>query len=382
MTELTGHASSTLHRLLSLGVNEDEMEIFNEINELNEDILIVDEMSMVDIYLMYQITRAINENMVVFFIGDINQLESVGAGNVLKDLISSDKFNVEILDTIFRQAKRSNIIMNSYNVLNGKKINILKGIVSSDSKEKYINDLEIIEENESKDIASVLINRIKQIDDLDDFFVNSEILTPTKKGFSGTESLNKEIQNIFKKKNENLFNDKFIKSISDEEESLLEKKYGDNVFYLYDRVMQIKNDYEINWIKQDGEEGSGIFNGETGVISKIFTDGTIEIMFDDGKKAIYTNSDLVNIILSYVITIHKSQGSEFDEVFLVLPRTMPRLLNRNLLYTAMTRAKKKLTIIGSYDTIEKMINNKIDNNRKTDLKNVIINSPKIEALEG
>lgn len=355
ITDVTGHNASTVHRLLSIMPTDDpNIQINMDINELDSDIIIIDEASMVDIYLMNDIVKALNNDMKIFLIGDVDQLPSVGPGNVLKDLIQSGEFNVNILDKIFRQAKTSNIIKNAYRVKNGEKIKVFTG--KNEEGDCYTNDLELHITNNSN-IVNELINVLEKKDPKD-FFYTSQIIVPNKKGFAGSDEVNKIIQNKFNEK----------------DESKPEKKFGNNIFRLDDRIMQIKNDYDITYFEKDFGDGVGIFNGEMGTIKDVDEkENYLEIEFDDGKIAEYTSQSLINLALSYVITVHKSQGSEFEEVVLMLPNVSSYLLNRNLLYTAMTRAKSKLVIIGSREVMDKMVTKERFIKRKTDFINVIKN---------
>lgn len=356
ITDVTAHKASTVHRLLSIMPTDDpELQVNSDIEELNADVLIIDEASMIDIYLMNDIVKALSDDMRIFLIGDSDQLPSVGPGNVLRDLIESNEFNVNILDKIFRQAKTSNIIKNAYRVKNGEKIKVFTG--KNEEGDDYLNDLELrIVDN--KNVLNELINVLNS-KDKEDFFYTSQIIVPNKKGFAGSDEANKIIQEKFNPKN-----------VSDKIKS--EKKMGENVFRLDDRVMQIKNDYDITYFEKDFGDGIGIFNGEMGSIKDVDEKKSIiEIEFDDGKIASYTTSSLMNLALSYVITVHKSQGSEFDEVVLMLPNVSNYLLNKNLLYTAMTRAKRKLVIIGSREVMDNMVKREKMIIRHTDFINEI-----------
>lgn len=356
ITDVTGHKASTIHRLLSLMPTDDEeSKVYSEVKEIEGDILIIDESSMIDIYLMNNIVKSLPENIKVFLIGDIDQLPSVGAGSILKDLIECETFNVVRLDKIFRQAKTSNIIKNAYRVKNGEEIKVFTG--KNEEGDKYTNDLEI-HYVKNINIVDELIKILKEkekIKSLEDFFFTSQILTPNKKGYGGSLEVNKTIQEKFNPK----------------VDEYSEREYGEHTYRINDRVMQIKNDYDIAYEDQDYGVGTGIFNGEMGTITDVINSKTLEVEFDDGKFAEYIGTSIGNISLSYVITVHKSQGSEFDEVILLIPNCSYYLLNRNILYTAMTRAKEKLVIIGNKNTLDQMVKFQKSNNRKTDLQSVI-----------
>ena len=359
ISDVTGHGARTIHRMLDIGKYEDEFDaIFLEVNKIFADVIIIDEASMLDTMMMTYILRAINKDARLVLIGDINQLPSVGAGQVLKDLIASEKITTVILNKIFRQASKSNIIINAHRVNEGKEIAISK-------TEDSINDLEISFINSQEYMFNELINRLMiefQYYDFTEFFLNSQILTITKKGKCGTLNLNEEIQERFNK-------------LKDETKKI---RYGKVEYRINDRIMQIKNDYDKVW-EYGSTTGIGVFNGEMGWIKAINQkEKEIAVEFDDGKEAIYTKEDLDKITHAYAITVHKSQGSEFDIVILILPNTVPVLLTRNILYTGISRAKKKLIIIGAKNTIDKMIDTMDTNKRNTLLKEKIRESINIE----
>lgn len=360
MSETTGEEAKTIHRLLEIGKFEEDKlgSIDTDVTPVDADILVIDEMSMVDVFLMNYLVKAVFLGTKLIFVGDPNQLPSVGPGSILKDLIDSNEFATVHLDKIFRQAAKSKIIINAHNVNNG--INFIgKKDYEADSLEDffYIN-----ESNQDKIIYQVISlskERLKNYGDYE-FFKNIQVLTPTKKGKLGTKELNKCLQ----------------EALNPKTDELLEKTYGDIIFREGDRVMQIKNNYDIFWDREiEGiyENSTGVFNGEIGRIAKIdLLEKQIKIIFDDGKNVWYQFSELDQLELAYAITIHKSQGSEFDVVIIVAPQTAPMLLTRNLLYTAITRAKKLLVILGGKNTIDFMIQNIDSKKRNTGLKNKIV----------
>ena len=358
--EITGHDASTIHRLLNIGKFDEDKEqaVYFEVEKLEADLLIIDEASMLDIYLFHYIIKALKLNTKLVIIGDINQLPSVGPGKILSDLIESKVLTTIYLKEIFRQAQESDIVLNAHRVNNGKYIEIdnanrekVKN-KSKDKKSKKQSDMQIIESEDVDDIFKKLIQFLEK-ENINDFFENSIILSPTKKGKCGTINLNSEIQKTFNRNKG--------------------KQYGKIEFKKNDRVMQIKNNYELIW-KQADIVGTGVFNGDNGKIIKIDEkEKKIIIEFDDGKVAEYLFSELDQIVHSYVITVHKSQGSEFRRVVLVLPYAVPQLLTRNILYTAMSRAKEKLIIIGSDAILKRMVNTVKTTKRKTKLKERIIN---------
>jgi len=359
ITETTGLEAKTIHRLLEIGkFDEDKFDnIDTDVAPVDADILVIDEMSMVDTFIMNYLIKAIYLGTKLIFVGDPNQLPSVGPGSILKDLIDSNQFATVHLDKIFRQAAKSKIIVNAHNVNNG--INFV-------GKKDYIEDsLEdffyINESNQDKMLYQVLSlskERLKKYGDYE-FFTSIQVLTPTKKGKMGTKELNQKLQAEL-----NPFN-----------EELAEKSYGEVIFREGDRIMQINNNYDIYWEKgsrddlRTYEAGTGVFNGEIGRIVKInHNEKQIQIEFDDKKIAWYAFSELDQLEHAYAITIHKAQGSEFDVVILVIPQSSNMLLTRNLLYTGLTRAKKMLIVIGNKSLIEFMINNCDTKKRNTGLK--------------
>jgi exodeoxyribonuclease V alpha subunit len=298
MTETTGEEAKTIHRLLEIGKIEDDKlgTIDEDIAPIDADVLVIDEMSMVDIFLMNYIVKALFLGSKLVLVGDSNQLPSVGPGSILKDLIESEQIPTVSLNKIFRQAAKSKIIVNAHNVNNG--INFIgKNDYEEDSEEDffYIN-----ESNQDKmlyQIISLCKERLKKYGNYD-FFTNIQVLTPTKKGKIGTKELNKSLQEALNPANDNI----------------QEKTYGGVIFREGDRVMQIKNNYDIYWEKgrKDAdvkyENGSGIFNGELGRIAKIdFTEKQLEVDFDDKKTAWYAFSELEQLEHAYSITIHKAQ---------------------------------------------------------------------------
>ena len=359
MSETTGEEAKTIHRLLEIGKFEEDKlgSIDTDVTPIDADILVVDEMSMVDVFLMNYLVKAIFLGTKIIFVGDPNQLPSVGPGSILKDLIDSEEFATVHLDKIFRQAAKSKIIVNAHNVNNG-----INFIGNKNYEEDAENDFFYINEsNQDKMLYQVLSlskERLKNYGEYD-FFKNIQVLTPTKKGKLGTKELNKSLQSELNPPND----------------ELEEKTYGEITFREGDRVMQIKNNYDIFWEKgtrndlRTYEAGTGVFNGEIGRIAKIDTkERQIEVEFDDKKIAWYAFSELDQLEHAYAITIHKAQGSEFDVVILVVPPSSNMLLTRNLLYTGLTRAKKLLVVIGNKNLIEFMINNCDTKKRNTGLK--------------
>lgn len=338
MTEATGEDASTLHRLLEIGkMAEDKPNLDLDVTPIDGDVVIIDEMSMVDIFLMNYVVKALFKGTKLVLVGDIDQLPSVGPGAVLKDIIDSNKIEYIRLNKIFRQAMQSQIIVNSHKVNEG--INFLE-----EKEEKLAkNDFNFIQEK----LPAQIINKILEL-----YSVDKQIITPSKKGDLGTKNLNRLIQERF----------------NPQTVTKNEKKFGEIIFREGDKVMQTKNNYDIMW-KRQKEINSGIFNGEMGVIEKIDDSSSeIKIRFDDEKVAFYSYQDLEQLEHSFAITVHKSQGSEFQTVIIPIYQAAPMLLTRNLLYTGMTRAKDNLIMIGNPFTIQFMINNEKIKQRNSGLK--------------
>ena len=358
MTETTGMEAQTIHRLLELNGNPEEGGSMrferNELNPLEADVIIIDEMSMVDIYLMYSLLKAVTVGTRLILVGDVNQLPSVGPGKVLKDIISSEKFNVVRLSEIFRQAAESDIITNAHKINAGQSIRL-------DNKSK---DFFMLSMSSSIQIQRALVSLIaeKLPPYVDATKYDIQVLTPSRKGELGVENLNKILQQY----------------INPPAPGKREKQWGEVIFRENDKVMQIKNDYQMEWkiVTKKGltiKEGSGVFNGDGGIIREIneFA-GTVTVEFDEGKLVEYTGATLEELELAYAITIHKSQGSEYPAVIIPLLNAPKPLLNRNLLYTAVTRARKCVTIVGSENSVNEMIQNESEMKRNSGLVDSII----------
>ena len=358
MTETTGMEAQTIHRLLELNGNPEEGGSMrferNELNPLEADVIIIDEMSMVDIYLMYSLLKAVTVGTRLILVGDVNQLPSVGPGKVLKDIISSEKFNVVRLSEIFRQAAESDIITNAHKINAGQSIRL-------DNKSK---DFFMLSMSSSIQIQRALVSLIaeKLPPYVDATKYDIQVLTPSRKGELGVENLNKILQQY----------------INPPAPGKREKQWGEVIFRENDKVMQIKNDYQMEWkiVTKKGltiKEGSGVFNGDCGIIREIneFA-GTVTVEFDEGKLVEYTGATLEELELAYAITIHKSQGSEYPAVIIPLLNAPRPLLNRNLLYTAVTRARKCVTIVGSENSVNEMIQNESEMKRNSGLVDSII----------
>lgn len=371
MTEATGEDAKTLHRLLELsGSQDNELESFRTdllVTPIDGDIIIVDEMSMVDMFLMNYLLKGIYRGTKLVLVGDADQLPSVGPGAVLKDLIQSETIETVELNQIFRQAAKSKIIVNAHRVNEGNafveakesKILIQDEITKEDEIE-LLNDFFFVDEREGEsliqNVISLCSGRLAEFGNYE-FGENIQVITPTKKGPAGTKDLNRVLQ----------------EKINPATEEKKERKYGDIIFRENDRVMQVKNNYNMMWEKYDKitqkrDMGNGVFNGELGRIIKIdLQEKTMQVKFDDGKQVLYQNEDIEELEHAYAITIHKAQGSEFDVVILPIYQIAPMLQTRNLLYTAITRAKKLMIVISHKSTIDYMIRNNHTKERNTGL---------------
>lgn len=349
ITESTGEEAKTIHRLLEIGKLDEDDKMQNvdyQIAPIDADIIVIDEVSMVDTFIMNHIVKGIYLGTKLVLVGDKDQLSSVGPGNILDDVISSESFCTVTLNKIFRQAAKSDIIINAHNVNNGKGFEVK----NENTDFFYINEPN--QDNTVNSVISLCKERLKKYGNYD-FFKDIQILTPTKKGKLGTKELNISLQ----------------KALNPEDNHKKEKKYGEKIFRQGDRVMQVKNNYDIYWEKSGAESGSGVFNGELGIITNILEEEKlIQIDFDDDKTSWYEYSNLEQLEHSYAVTIHKAQGSEFPVVIIVLPPSSPMLLTRNLLYTGITRAKDLLIIIGNSNIVEFMIQNTDSKKRNTGLE--------------
>lgn len=359
MTETTGYEASTIQRLLHLTPTSDGditrfMYDKNEDNPLEADVIIIDEMSMVDIQLFNALLKAIAVGTRLIMVGDTNQLPSVGPGAVLKDVISSKAFPVVELKKIFRQSEASDIVINAHKINNGEYISL-----NNKSKDFFFlkrDNIDLILNN----IVILIKDKLPKYVNADSFDI--QVLTPMRKGNLGVEKLNPILQ----------------KYLNPPSPSKAEKEYGDVIFRVGDKVMQIKNNYQLEWeiTSKYGipiDSGVGIFNGDMGIVTAIKDyEEVIEVEFDEKRKVKYPFSMLEELELAYAVTIHKSQGSEYPAVIMPL-LTGPRMLfNRNLLYTGVTRAKKCVTILGSDETVMQMINNADEQKRYTSLSERII----------
>ena len=353
MTEATGYEAQTIHRLLEVNGNPEEEStggfLRNRENPLEADVIIIDEMSMVDLNLMHALLSAVVQGTRLILVGDVDQLPSVGPGSVLKDIISSERFHVVTLTKIFRQAGESDIIMNAHKINAGEPVELNKKsrdffFVKCDEADTIIGGIIALIQRKLPQYVQAHPNEI-------------QVMTPTRKGLLGVERMNVILQ----------------KYLNPADEKKTEREINGRLFREGDKVMQIKNNYQLEWeictrFGLTVDKGMCVFNGDMGVISEINEyKETVEVEYDEGRKVKYGFDMVDELELAYAITVHKSQGSEYPAVILPLLPGPKLLYNRNLLYTAVTRAKKCLTIIGSDTTFQEMIRNKSEQERYTSL---------------
>lgn len=356
MTEATGYEAQTIHRLLELsGMPEEEREgqavqfERNAQNPLEADVIIIDEMSMVDIFLMHSLLLAVTAGTRLILVGDENQLPSVGPGNVLRDIIRSEKFPVVELKKIFRQASESDIVVNAHKINRGEQV-----IPDNKSRDFFLlkrYDADII----IRVVIALIQEKMPRYVQAKPFDI--QVLTPMRKGLLGVERLNQILQRY----------------LNPPENGKKERELGGHLFRQGDKVMQVKNNYQLEWEVRGKygipvEKGVGVFNGDTGILTEIneFAE-TASVEFEDGRCAEYSFKQMEELELAYAITIHKSQGSEYPAVVIPLLSGPQMLLNRNLLYTAVTRARKCVTIVGSEETFGEMIRNEKQQRRYSSL---------------
>ena len=356
MSETTGFEARTIHRMLELngGVEGNAGFERNEQNPLETDVIIIDEMSMVDISLMHSLLKAIVAGTRLILGGDVNQLPSVGPGNVLKDIIDSKLFHTVMLTKIFRQASTSDIIVNAHKINRGEPVEL-------DNKSM---DFFFLKRYDADKIINVTLQLILQ--KLPKFvgasMMDIQVLTPMRKGLLGVERLNTVLQMY----------------LNPPDKRKKEKEHGTTLFREGDKVMQIKNNYQLEWEIRSKyglciDKGTGVFNGDTGIIEEIndFAE-TVTVCFDEGRMVEYPFKLLEELELAYAVTIHKSQGSEYPAVVIPLLTGPRMLMNRNLLYTAVTRAKKCVTIVGNDTTFEQMIANNSQLKRYSGLRDRLV----------
>ena len=346
MTEATGYEAQTIHRMLELtGMPEDDREgqpvhfERNAENPLEADVIIIDEMSMVDIHLMHSLLMAVTAGTRLILVGDENQLPSVGPGNVLRDIIRSGQFPVVELKKIFRQASESDIVVNAHKINRGEQVEINNKSRDFFFLKRYDADIII------RVVIALIQEKLPKYVEAKPFEI--QVLTPMRKGLLGVERLNQILQRY----------------LNPPDPSKKEKEIGQGLFREGDKVMQIRNNYQLEWEVRGRygipvDKGVGVFNGDTGIIRMINEFAELaEVEFEDGRYAQYTFKQLDELELAYAVTIHKSQGSEYPAVIIPILSGPRMLMNRNLLYTAVTRARKCVTVVGSEETFREMINN-------------------------
>ncbi len=358
MTEATGFEARTIHRLLELngGLEEDGRKASftrNQDNPLEADVIIIDEMSMVDIHLFQALLKAVALGTRLILVGDVNQLPSVGPGQVLHDLIYSEIFSVIGLQKIFRQAEDSDIVVNAHKIHKGQEL-----ILDNKSKDFFFlerQDVNVI----YKHMIQLIQEKLPKYCKIAPFEV--QVLTPMRKGNLGVQALNQILQ----------------KYLNPEDKNKPEHLYGDTIFRVGDKVMHTRNNYQLEWeivskYNIPIDKGVGVFNGDMGTVKEIHEyNQTLVVEFDDLRKVTYPFSALEELELAYAITIHKSQGSEYPAVVMPLLAGPKPLFNRNLLYTGVTRARNCLTILGSKEILGEMIENNQENRRYTGLRSRI-----------
>ena len=356
MTETTGYEAQTIHRLLELsGMPEDDREgqpihfERNAENPLDADVIIIDEMSMVDIHLMHSLLMAVTAGTRLILVGDENQLPSVGPGNVLHDIIRSAQFPVVELKKIFRQASESDIVVNAHKINKGEQVELNNKSRDFFFLKRYDADIII------RVVIALIQEKLPKYVEAKPFEI--QVLTPMRKGLLGVDRLNQILQRY----------------LNPPDASRKEKEIGQGLFREGDKVMQVRNNYQMEWEIRGRygiaiEKGVGVFNGDTGIIRTIndFSE-TAEIEFEDGRWAEYSFKQLDELELAYAVTIHKSQGSEYPAVIIPLLSGPRMLMNRNLLYTAVTRARKCVTVVGSEETFREMIKNEKQQRRYSSL---------------
>ena len=368
MTEATGYEAVTIHRLLELSgaPSEDRAQASferNEENPLEADVIIIDEVSMVDIFLMHALLKAVTPGTRLVLVGDINQLPSVGPGCVLKDIIRSEAYPVVMLTKIFRQASQSDIIVNAHKINRGEQVTL-------DNKSR---DFFFLERQDPNVILRVVLALVQEKMPR---YVNAkmydiQVLTPMRKGVLGVEHLNEILQRY----------------LNPPAEDKAERQTARGMFREGDKVMQVKNNYQIEWEAKNRygiaiDKGTGIFNGDMGVIQKIDLQAEqVEVLFDDYRTVTYSFESLDELELAYAVTIHKSQGSEYPAVVIPLLTGPRMLMNRNLLYTAVTRARSCVTLVGSKDTFRMMVENSSEQARYSGLADRISEVEQLEQME-
>jgi len=353
LSESTQREAKTIHRGLGVNIRNDQVYFtYNDSNPLDADAIIVDEVSMVDISLMSHLLKAIKRDCKLILVGDKDQLPSVGAGNVLDDILKSNLISASYLTKIFRQDEKSLIVSNAHAINNGE-----MPVIDNSSNDFFFEAKE--DSMDIKDtVIDLVIKRIPNFAKIDP--IKIQVLAPLKAGVSGVESLNEQLQ----------------AKINPPSQNKQEILVGKTIFREGDKVMQTVNNYDLTWTRTQTditEEGQGVFNGDIGFIHKInYSLGETTIWFEDGRECTYSRSDLPELALAYAITIHKSQGSEFDIVVIPIISGPSLILTRNLIYTAVTRAKNMVVMVGSKRSLKRMVSNSYTVQRLTMLKEFLI----------
>ena len=337
MSQITGCEAKTIHRLLGVQRASDGYNVFthNEENPLSADVIILDEVSMIDITLMSAFLKAVKRGARVIFSGDADQLPSVGPGNIIHDMIESKTIPVIQLNQIFRQAEESLIIVNAHRINHGELPEL------KDHESDFFFLKRRTPEESAYTVADLFKNRLPKSYGVEPLS-SIQIISPTKKGLAGTVALNKLLQS----------------HINPYDEQRPQYAYGNTIFRVGDKIMQTKNNYDLPYTRENGEDGMGIFNGDMGIIEAIFArDKLMVIVFDEDKRVEYPFTNLDELDLAYAITVHKSQGSEFPIVVMPVCSFTPMLMSRNLFYTAVTRAKDMVVLVGSEKTVANMTMN-------------------------
>ena len=345
MTEATGHEAQTLHRTLVFSAETGHFE-HDEDNPLKCDCVIVDEMSMVDIFLMRSLLRALRDGTRLILVGDQDQLPSVGAGNVLKDILQSGVLPYARLTDIYRQEENSMIAVNAHRINEGEMPYLNRR--GSD----FFLDRQDGPSAAAKTVVELCTQRLPGFLRLRDGCRDIQVLSPQKRGPAGVIQLNRLLQQAYNPPGR----------------GKPQIEYGENIFRRGDKVMHIHNDYQLHWKTEDGDDGDGVFNGDMGMIRDLDPDRyELTVLFDDGRLATYSRTDLDELDLAYCTSVHKSQGSEFPVVVMPVIRGPHLLMTRNLLYTALTRARKFVVLVGTEDAIRTMVDNNYITTRYTGL---------------
>ncbi len=359
MSDSTGEEAKTIHRALEVASGDlakISRFVYNENNTFKTNVVIVDEVSMVDVALMNHLCKALPRDCKLILVGDKDQLPSVGAGNVLTDILNSGVIKISMLTKIFRQSDDSLIITNAHLINSGK-----MPLINNQSKDFFFEEKHELNDIKNS-IVDMVVSRLPKFTGLESSQI--QVLAPLKAGVCGIDNLNKSLQ----------------QNLNPPSINKMEIPVGDTIFRVGDKVMQTTNNYNLVWKKMNGfieEEGEGVFNGDIGYIELIdFQTNEMVVMFEDGRRCIYPRTDINQLSLAYAITIHKSQGSEFDIVIIPAIAGPSMILTRNLIYTAVTRAKKMVVIVGEQTNLKRMVANKYTVQRFTLLKDLIILSDK------